>query len=247
MLLTNEVLECNFTDPTIDQNLMRLLKASGGMTHARGITDSILTKWVHVMPRVIPNCNALDNFCGTHSRLSEQHVDLCTSTEDRDIKRYDLPSLAAYAFSILIWRIPPHFCPVRVRSSAFEKWAICRLMNRPLEKSAEDVTTIESFVVFPYSSTCPFRDVNQARQHIFARFSRSFEYIPPAKAALIEHVERVTYQAGYSHATKQKLPSSGSWEWIDTDSGWEPCWTPLPRAAKAIDELIHRECGISCT
>ena len=31
-------------------------------------------------------------------------------------------------------------------------------------------------------------DVNQARQQVFAQSSRSFEYLPPTKAALIEHV-----------------------------------------------------------
>ena len=32
----------NFSDQTIEQGLMRLLKTSGGMTHGRGITDSSL-------------------------------------------------------------------------------------------------------------------------------------------------------------------------------------------------------------
>lgn len=34
----------NFSDQTIEQYLMRMLKTSGGMTRDRGITDSTLTK-----------------------------------------------------------------------------------------------------------------------------------------------------------------------------------------------------------
>lgn len=39
----------NFTDQTIEQDLMRLFKSSGGMTRGRGITDSTLTKWISTM------------------------------------------------------------------------------------------------------------------------------------------------------------------------------------------------------
>jgi len=50
----------NFSDQTIEQFLMRMLKTSGGMTHGRGITDSTLTKWVHALPHCLPLCDALE-------------------------------------------------------------------------------------------------------------------------------------------------------------------------------------------
>ena len=38
----------NFTDQTIEQDLMRMLKSAGGMTHGREITESTLTNWVYI-------------------------------------------------------------------------------------------------------------------------------------------------------------------------------------------------------
>ena len=73
-----------FSDQTIEQSLMRLLKTSGGMTRGRGITDSTLTKWVHALPRCVPICNALENFTCVQSGTSEQHKDLRPSSERRD-------------------------------------------------------------------------------------------------------------------------------------------------------------------
>ena len=73
---------------------------------------------------------------------------------------------------------------------------------------------------------------------IFSQSSRTFEYLPPTKAALVEHIKRVTYQAGYvwgqSLVAEQTLPSPASWGWVESECGWVPFWTPLPRAAKAL-------------
>lgn len=79
----------NFSDQTIEQELMRLLKTSGGMARGRGITDSTLNKWVHAMPRCIPICDALECFTAVHSHTSDQHVDLRASSTARDGKHYE--------------------------------------------------------------------------------------------------------------------------------------------------------------
>jgi hypothetical protein len=79
----------NFSDQTIEQDLMRLLKTSGGMARGRGITDSTLAKWVHAIPRCIPICDALEIFTGVRSHTSEQHVDLRASNTARDSKDYE--------------------------------------------------------------------------------------------------------------------------------------------------------------
>ena len=143
--------------------------------------------------------------------------------------------------------------------SAYGKWdtrpdlttALCHLMERPLILSSEDIKAIESFVVSLYSVTCPLMEVNQARQQIFAQSSRTFEYLPPTKAALIEHIQRVTYQAGYvwgqSLVAEQVLPSPGSWGWVESECGWVPFWTPLPRATKPLEELVSCGCTKGCT
>lgn len=74
----------NFTDQTIEQLLMRQLKAPGGLAHGRGLTDSTQAKFVHVIPRCVPICNEVEKFCGVHACSSEQHTDLRATTTARD-------------------------------------------------------------------------------------------------------------------------------------------------------------------
>ena len=71
----------NFSDQTIEQFLMRMLKTTGGMTHGRGITDSTLTKWAHALPGCVPVCDALEKITSVHASTSEQHKDLRSSTQ----------------------------------------------------------------------------------------------------------------------------------------------------------------------
>ena len=73
-----------FSDQTIEQFLMRLLKTSCGMTWGRGITDGTLTRWVHALPQCVPICNALETFTSVHSGTSEQHKDLRPACQSRD-------------------------------------------------------------------------------------------------------------------------------------------------------------------
>ena len=68
----------------LEQFIMRLLKTSGVMTRGRGITDSTLTRWVHVLPQCVSICNTLETFTSVHSGTSEQHKDLRPVSQSRD-------------------------------------------------------------------------------------------------------------------------------------------------------------------
>ena len=83
---TDKFVSGNFSDQTIEQELIWLLKTFGGMAHGRGITDSTLKNWVHAMLRRIPICDALECFTAVHSNTSAQHVDLRASSTARDGK-----------------------------------------------------------------------------------------------------------------------------------------------------------------
>ena len=61
-----------------------MLKIFGGMTHAWGIMDSTLPKWVHALPHCVPICDALEEFTGAHTSTYEQHKDLCPSAQSKD-------------------------------------------------------------------------------------------------------------------------------------------------------------------
>jgi len=79
----------SFTDQTIEQELMRMIKAPGGLAHGRGITPSTQAKLVHVLPKCIPVCKALENLCEVHTHTSDQHFDLRASASVRDSKDYE--------------------------------------------------------------------------------------------------------------------------------------------------------------
>ena len=78
----------NFTDQTIEQFIMRMLKAPGGLAHGRGIPDSTQTKCVHIMPRCIPICSYLESFCGVHTQTSDQHNDMRACSTSQGVKDY---------------------------------------------------------------------------------------------------------------------------------------------------------------
>ena len=83
-----------------------------------------------------------------------------------------------------------------------------------------------------------------------ARKGRSIENIPPTYGALVEHTKRVAYQAGYcwgqSLTPDPTLPSPAEWGWTRSANGpWQPNWTMLPEASKAIHQLI--KCGCKLT
>ena len=69
-------------------SLMRVIKAPGGLARGRGITPSTEATFIHVLPKCVPVCNALEEFSGVHSGSSDQHFDLHTSTTLRDMHDY---------------------------------------------------------------------------------------------------------------------------------------------------------------
>ena len=60
-----------------------------------------------------------------------------------------------------------------------------------------NVELFEQFIVLLYDRTTTHTSVNQARKELFAQKGRAIDLIPPTQAALIQHVKRATYQAGY--------------------------------------------------
>ena len=109
---------------------------------------------------------------------------------------------------------------------------------------------IERFVALMYDRTSTSLTVNEARKDLFTRKGRSIENIPPTYGALVEHTKRVAYQAGYcwgqSLTPDPTLPSPAEWGWTRSAHGpWQPYWTMLPEASKAIQQLI--KCGCKLT
>ena len=148
--------------------------------------------------------------------------------------------------------IRPLFFAGRGKNTAWTTWKVCdeitsafvALSSRPSEdRLMEIMPAIEHFVALMYDRTSTCITVNEARKDPFTRKGRSIETIPPTYGALVEHTKWVAYQAGscwgQSLIPDPPLPSPAEWGWTRSDNGpWQPLWTKLPDASKAIQQLI---------
>ena len=61
------------------------LKSRGGLTHGRGLTESVRHHWVFILPICVAIHDAMTTRSQTKIRTSEQHVDLSSAQKDRDL------------------------------------------------------------------------------------------------------------------------------------------------------------------
>ena len=146
----------------------------------------------------------------------------------------------------------------RGKNTAWATWkvfeeitpAFVALSSMPTEDRLKDMMPeIERFVTLMYDRTSTCTTVNEARKDLFTRKGRSIETIPPTYGALLEHTKRVAYQAGYcwgqTLTPNPTLPSPAEWGWARSANGqWQPYWTMLPEASKAIQQLIKCGCKL---
>ncbi len=72
-----------------------------------------------------------------------------------------------------------------------------KLSRTPSAIGDEDLLIIEEFVVLLYDRSSPYKEVNEARLDLFARKQKTYDCIPPTKAALREHCKRAVYNPGH--------------------------------------------------
>ncbi|KAF0717775.1 Uncharacterized protein FWK35_00027380 [Aphis craccivora] len=73
-----------WSDMTIETTLMRLFKSRGGITGGKGVSHSVLTKWLVGMSATHEVCTSLEEFAGVIFTSSEQHKDLGQAHRSRD-------------------------------------------------------------------------------------------------------------------------------------------------------------------
>lgn len=74
-----------WSDLCIESTLMRLMKSIRGLTHGRGVTSSVLQRWVLGMPVMLSICQSLENYTNILSESSAQHKELRESRIKRNI------------------------------------------------------------------------------------------------------------------------------------------------------------------
>ena len=147
----------------------------------------------------------------------------------------------------------------RGKKTAWDVWVVfpeltstlLSLTSLPEVISDACMGVIERFAVLLYDRTSNLTEVNEARQELFSKKSRTLDKIPPTKAALLQHTKCSVYQGGYVWAQallKQPvLQSPSEWGWQYNDNFWTPVWTTLPQMKDTSCELIHCRCKTACT
>lgn len=146
----------------------------------------------------------------------------------------------------------------RGKKSAWSAWMACpaatdaflSLSSQPTGVTPEVLHEVERFVVVMYLRTSTLSRVNEARKELFTQCARTIDNVPPTQAAVLQHVKRAVYQAGYVWAKALEaapdLPSPGLWGWQATPSGWRPFWSDIPEAAISCHELVRCGCKKGC-
>lgn len=60
----------------IEQSLTNAMEFTGGLTHGRGLKESVLSTWVLGIVNLHNECDGVEEFCGVNFESSEQHVQL---------------------------------------------------------------------------------------------------------------------------------------------------------------------------
>lgn len=138
-----------------------------------------------------------------------------------------------------VWKVFPELTPV-LRALAASPEAI----------TEDHIAVIERFVVLLYDRTSNITSVNDARQELFSKKSRTLENIPPTRAALVNHIKRAVFQGGYiweqTLLKEPVLPCPSQWGWQREGSSWVPHWTTLQQAKDSCYELIRCGCKTVC-
>jgi len=80
-----------WTDLTIEQALMKSVKNRGGLTHGRGLTESVRLQWVLSMHQCAAVHRSMTTLTGLNNVTSYQHIDLGAKRHKHDFR--DLNSI----------------------------------------------------------------------------------------------------------------------------------------------------------
>lgn len=81
-----------FSDMVVEQSYMRNFHCNSGLTHGRGVTSSVVAKWINTIPVQILMSEAIEELCGITfcNSFSEQHKDSRISRIKRDNKDLEI-------------------------------------------------------------------------------------------------------------------------------------------------------------
>ena len=129
-------------------------------------------------------------------------------------------------------------------TEAFEELAIS---TEKISEQSEYI--LERFTILMYERTSGLDGINGARKELFTKKDRALENIPPAKDALVLHINRARIQTYTWKRALIKDPPQldpAQFGWQHDGCSWTPVWTTLPQASNSCYELIKCGCKKAC-
>ena len=125
------------------------------------------------------------------------------------------------------------------------------LSEKDFEVTPDIINCLQKFVVLLYNKHLEVETVNEARRILFSQGTRTLENIPPTYGALLQHIHRAAYQAGFVWRQALNplptLPSPSLYGWKEVDGDWLINWTDLSEASDTCRELIKCRCKKKCS
>ena len=138
-------------------------------------------------------------------------------------------SFALPAFHALTGCDTVSFFGGKSKKSVWDTWnafpevtrSFLEIATGPDKLSNECTQTLERFVVLLYDHGSQLTSVDDARQQLFCKRSRSIDRIPPTSDALRQHILCAAYQGSHVwsqvHMALPQLPSPSEWRWKKND------------------------------
>ena len=115
---------------------------------------------------------------------------------------------------------------------------------------------LEKFAILMYGGSLDIPSIDAARLELFTSKLKQLHELPPTANALLQHVLRCSYQAGYiwgqASVRNPTIPSPEGWGWHKDDQRqWAPTWTTVPAIWEACREYLvkcacEKGCGKGC-
>ena len=124
----------------------------------------------------------------------------------------------------------------------------------PTDVEEDDTVMLKKFVVTMYDRSSSTVAVDNARLELSARKQRSYDAIPPTRAALVQHIRRATSSEARLEACiwsralvcQPEEDSPAEWGWKQERDCWSILWSALPPVAESCKQLTKCQCKTQC-
>ena len=179
----------------------------------------------------------------------DTHTLLCRTSGRKKVYGPTVPSCIYWVSQLPNLQIKVKNCMEKVLPNTTETFI---KLSSLVELSEEDKEVIERFVCFMYERGTEYANINQCRQYLFTRMSRSIENCPPTSNVLEQHMKWAQLQASiWVNALKEDIIVDPTQWGLEREKNYfKPLCSTLQKVADVCPQLkrcqCKKQCGKSC-